>query len=58
MRQLTIQLWRNSAEHNWSVQVNDERCDFIALKSVEQFVAQGLADAKKSLLEPVARRTQ
>jgi len=57
MRQLIIQLWRNSAENNWSVQVNDKRYDFIALRCVEQFVAQGLTDAKKSLLEPVIGRT-
>ena len=56
MRQLIIQLWRNSAENNWSVRVNDERYDFIALRCVEQFVAQGLADAKKSLLETVTTR--
>jgi hypothetical protein len=57
MRQLIVQLWRNSAENNWSVRVNDKRSDFIALKCVEQFVAHGLADAKKSLLEPVTKTT-
>jgi hypothetical protein len=45
-----------AAENNWSVRVNDKRYDFIALRCVEQFVSQGLADAKKSLLEPVTRR--
>jgi hypothetical protein len=57
IKQLIIQLWRNSAEHNLSVQVNDKRCGFVTLKQVEQFVAQCLGEAKKSLLEPSIGRT-
>jgi hypothetical protein len=58
MRKLIIQLWRNSAERNWSVQVDDERHDFVTLMFVQQFVAQRLADAKKALMEPANRSPQ
>jgi hypothetical protein len=58
MRKLIIQLWRNSAERNWSVQVDDKRHDFVTLMFVQQFVAQRLADAKKALMEPANRRPQ
>jgi hypothetical protein len=53
-----IQLLRNSAERNWSVQVDDKRHDFVTLIFVQQFVAQRLADAKKALMEPGNKRPQ
>jgi hypothetical protein len=58
MKELTIKLWRNSAEGNWSIQVNEKRHDFVTLVFVQQLVAHRLADAKKSLMEPETRRTQ
>jgi hypothetical protein len=58
MRKLMIQLWRNSAERNWSVQVDDKRHDFVTLMFLQQFVAQRLADAKKALMEPGNNRPQ
>jgi hypothetical protein len=54
MRKVMIQLWRNRVERNWSVQVNDKRHDFVNLMFVRQFVAQGVEDAKKALIEPRA----
>jgi hypothetical protein len=58
MKDLTIKLWRNPAERNWSIQVNEKRHDFVTLVFAQQFVAHRLADAKKSLMEPETRRTQ
>jgi hypothetical protein len=57
MKKLMIQLWRNSAERNWSIQVDDKRHDFVTLMFVRQFVTQRLVDAKKALMEPGAGRT-
>ena len=57
MKKLMIQLWRNPAERNWSIQVNDKRHDFVTLMFVQQFVTQRLADAKSALVEPGARMT-
>jgi hypothetical protein len=56
MRKLVIQLWRNPAERNWSVQINDKHYDRVTLMFVQQFVAQSLADVKKALMEPGARK--
>jgi hypothetical protein len=58
MKELTIKLWRNPAERNWSIQVNEKRHDFVTLVFAQQFVAHRLADAKKSLMKPETRRTQ
>jgi len=57
MKELTIKLWRNPAERNWSIQVNQERHDFVTLAFVQQFAARRLAEAKKSLMEPGSTRT-
>jgi hypothetical protein len=51
MQKLMIQLSRNVAERNWSIQVNDTRHEFVTLMFVRQFVTQSLADAKKALLQ-------
>jgi hypothetical protein len=53
LEKIKIQLWRNSAERNWSVQVTDKRYDAVTLPFVQRFVTRRLADAKKS---PVRRR--
>ena len=55
MKKLMIQLWRNPAERSWSIQVNEERHEFVTLTFVQRFVTQRLADAKKALLEPGER---
>jgi hypothetical protein len=51
LENLKVQLWRNSVERNWSVQVNGKRYDCVTLPFVRQLVKQGLADAKKVLIE-------
>jgi hypothetical protein len=55
LEKLKIQLWRNSAERNWSVQVNDKRYDSVTLIFVQQLVAQRLANAKKALIGEARR---
>jgi hypothetical protein len=57
MKKFTIQLWRNSAEQNWTIQVNDKRHDFVTPTFMQQFVAERLADLKKALMETGGRRT-
>jgi hypothetical protein len=57
LEKIKIQLLRNSAERNWSVQVNNKRCDAVSLKFVQHLVAGHLADAKKALIEE-GRRPQ
>jgi len=57
MKKLMIQLWRNPAERNWSVQVNDKRHDFVTLMFVQDFVTQRLKDAKRAIMESEAGRT-
>jgi hypothetical protein len=51
LEKIKIQLWRNSAEQNWSVQLNDKHYDSVTLSFVEHFVALGLSNAKKALIE-------
>jgi hypothetical protein len=56
MKKLSIQLWRNSAERNWTIQVDSQRHDFVTPMFLQQFVAKRLADLKKALME-TERRT-
>jgi len=57
MTKFTIQLWRNSAERNWTIQVNDKHHDFVTSTFIQQFVAERLADLKKALMETGVRKT-
>jgi len=56
MKKFNIQLQRNSAERNWTIQVNDKRHDFVTATFMQQFVAERLADLKKALMEAGGRR--
>lgn len=55
MKKLMIQLWRNPAERNWSIQVNDKRHEFVTLMFVQHLVTQNVADAKMALLQAEER---
>jgi hypothetical protein len=55
MKKLMIQLSRNTAEQNWSIQVNDTRHEFVALMFVQQLVTQSVAGAKMALLQAEER---
>jgi hypothetical protein len=57
MKKFNIQIRRNSAERNRTIQVNDERHDFVTPTFLQQFVAERLADLKKALMGTGGRRT-
>jgi hypothetical protein len=56
--ELEIQVWRNSADQDWSVEINNKRYASIPFEVVKQRVAQALKDAKKSLMERRTNRTR
>jgi hypothetical protein len=49
--ELKIQIWRNSGDQNWSLEINNKRYCAIPFEVVKQLVAQALRDSKKSLIE-------
>jgi hypothetical protein len=55
--ELKIQVWRNSADQDWSVEINNKRYSSMPFELVKQRVAQALKDAKKSLMERRTNRT-
>jgi hypothetical protein len=54
---LKIQVWRNSADQDWSVEINNKRYSSIPFQTVQERVAQALKDAKKSLMERRTNKT-
>jgi hypothetical protein len=55
--ELKIQIWRNSGDQNWSLELNKKRYCSIPFEIVKQLVAQALRDSKKSLIERRTNRT-
>jgi hypothetical protein len=55
--ELKIQLSRNSADQNWSVEINNRRHCLIPFETVKQLVDQAISDSKKSLIERGAQKT-
>jgi hypothetical protein len=49
--ELKIQVWRNSADQDWSLEINNKRYSSIPFEIVKQLVAQALSDSGKSLIE-------
>jgi hypothetical protein len=46
-RELRINLWRNSQDRSWSVEINATHHKFITFDEVRQLVAQALNDSKQ-----------
>ena len=55
--ELKIQVWRNSADQDWSLEINNKRYSSIPFESVRQLVAHAISDSRKSLLERRKNRT-
>jgi hypothetical protein len=49
---LNVNLWRNSQDRSWSVEINGTRHECITFEKVKQLVAQALNDSKKLSLKP------
>jgi hypothetical protein len=49
--ELKIQVWRNSADQDWSLEINNKCYSSIPFEIVKQLVAQALSDSRKSLME-------
>jgi hypothetical protein len=49
---LNVNLWRNSLDRSWSVEINGTRHEFITFEKVKKLVAQALSDSKKMSLRP------
>jgi hypothetical protein len=50
--ELNIKLWRHSWDASWSVEINEERAEFVTLDAVKRLVNKAVSDSKKSLVKP------
>jgi hypothetical protein len=58
MHEIRVQLWRNEQEKNWTVEINGERFEKVAIEWIHELVHRALLDAEESLIEISRRRPQ
>ena len=51
MQEIIFRLWRNEQDKNWSVEINGERHDAVAIEWVHELVYRAVLDAEDSLLQ-------
>jgi hypothetical protein len=49
--ELNIKLWRHPWNGSWSVEINEQRTDFVPLDTVKRLVNKAVNDSKKSLVK-------
>jgi hypothetical protein len=58
MHEISIKLWRNHLEQDWSAEINGKRYEYVAIELIEELVERALLRAEESLTQLVTRRAQ
>ena len=58
MQEINVKIWRKDGEQDWSVEINGKHHEFVGVEAVKKLVERALINAKESLIEAAARRTQ
>ena len=51
MQEIVVRLWRNEPQKNWTVEINGERHEAVAIEWVHEHVYCALLDAEESLMK-------
>lgn len=51
MYEITIKLWRNDQEKNWTAEINGQRYEAVPIDWIHVHVYGALLDAEESLIE-------
>ena len=58
MYEITIKLWRNEQEKDWTAQINGRRFEGVAIEWIHAHVHGALLDAEEFLIEIAGRPLQ
>jgi hypothetical protein len=58
MYEIRIKLWRNQQEKNWTMEINGQRHEAVAIEWIHAHVYDALLDAEESLIEMTRRPPQ
>jgi hypothetical protein len=50
VHEILFRLWRNEQEKNWTVEINGERYEAVAIEWIHELVYRALLDAEESLI--------
>ncbi len=58
MLEISVRLWRNHQEQNWSVEINGKCYKAVSIESINELVKRALTEAEESMVESGSRRLQ
>jgi hypothetical protein len=56
MQEITLKLWRNDDEQDWSLEINGLRYEHVSAETLEDLAEAALSVAENSLMEAATRQ--
>ena len=58
MNEIVLKLWRNEREKDWTLEINGERHEAVAIEWVHELVYRAMLDAEEALLGTIRKPPQ